>query len=648
MAKPGGFSASNIQSTSQIVGAPGKQTIVLNKAGASGATQLRGPQGQQIIMVSTAGGLKTMQAMTSVGSSTIGSANTTVTGSTVTNQQGVKMIVLSSGQMAQTTGGRPIMVSMPQGTTNKTVSLSQTGQGGQPVTIQVPNSAAQGKTVTLIPGPTSTPTTDNTKITTDAAPAASSLEDAGQVDGASDTLQDEFSISDGEAQSHSIQTPSKCYHEHDYTNKQLVDSEDVFDRSLFYTQIDGDPGDDDKEEGETEENKTSDGGLDQSNGENGASEMMETSTNEEKTTEDNQNGIDEQTPSNDPSQSDTNTSPIETKEELEIEQSGADEKQALEKNEVDKSEIENDSNVTAEESTVEKQDTNSSTETDNEKNPEKEETNSTDITTKESLTPITQAFKEENAISTTNGVKNNKTDDSSKILEEKKRDEKWFDVGIIKGTTCTVSSFYLSNKDDSGEVDIEGDENILKKLDLKPGTAYKFRVAGINACGRGPWAEISAFKTCMPGFPGAPSAIKISKSNDGAHLSWEPPSLSTGDIIEYSVYLAVKSAATSTGAGTAKTVSSSPNQLAFVRVFCGSQAQCVVPNSSLAAAHIDTTTKPAIIFRIAARNDKGYGPATQVRWLQGKICSSKKMTSSIDFLLGWKCRTKNYQFTFTL
>ena len=69
-----------------------------------------------------------------------------------------------------------------------------------------------------------------------------------------------------------------------------------------------------------------------------------------------------------------------------------------------------------------------------------------------------------------------------------------------------------------------------------------------------------------------------------------------------------------------RTVSSSPSQLAFVRVFCGPSAQCVVPNSSLAAAHIDTTTKPAIIFRIAARNDKGYGPATQVRWLQGVYC----------------------------
>lgn len=56
-----------------------------------------------------------------------------------------------------------------------------------------------------------------------------------------------------------------------------------------------------------------------------------------------------------------------------------------------------------------------------------------------------------------------------------------------------------------------GDVNVLKKQELLPGTAYKFRVAGINACGRGSFSEISAFKTCLPGYPGAPSAIKISK-----------------------------------------------------------------------------------------------------------------------------------------
>lgn len=55
------------------------------------------------------------------------------------------------------------------------------------------------------------------------------------------------------------------------------------------------------------------------------------------------------------------------------------------------------------------------------------------------------------------------------------------------------------------------DHSMLKRQELEPGTAYKFRVAGINACGRGAWSEVSAFKTCVPGFPGAPSAIKITK-----------------------------------------------------------------------------------------------------------------------------------------
>ena len=46
-------------------------------------------------------------------------------------------------------------------------------------------------------------------------------------------------------------------------------------------------------------------------------------------------------------------------------------------------------------------------------------------------------------------------------------------------------------------------------------------------------------------------------------------------------------------------------QLAFVRVYVGPEPACIVSTANLQAAHIDTTTKPAIIFRIAARNDKG-------------------------------------------
>lgn len=136
--------------------------------------------------------------------------------------------------------------------------------------------------------------------------------------------------------------------------------------------------------------------------------------------------------------------------------------------------------------------------------------------------------------------------------------------------------------------------------------------------------KFACFKTCLPGFPGAPSAIKISKSPEGAYLSWESPPAQIGEIFEYSVYLAVKSL------NTRERVP--PAQLAFVRVFCGANNQCIVQNAQLQNAHVDCSNKPAIIFRIAARNDKGYGPATQVRWLQGWYFFHFFVTSKINIL----------------
>lgn len=61
------------------------------------------------------------------------------------------------------------------------------------------------------------------------------------------------------------------------------------------------------------------------------------------------------------------------------------------------------------------------------------------------------------------------------------------------------------------------------------------------------------------------------------------------------------------------------NQLAFTRVYVGKDNQCDVAMETIKTAHVDMTSKPAIIFRIACRNEKGYGPATQVKWLQGKF-----------------------------
>lgn len=106
------------------------------------------------------------------------------------------------------------------------------------------------------------------------------------------------------------------------------------------------------------------------------------------------------------------------------------------------------------------------------------------------------------------------------------------------------------------------------------------------------------------------SDVKIKKYSEGARLSWNPPSQSLdGEITEYSVSLAEK------GSSSTQSVES----LSYLLVYCGPLPKCKVPNAALSSAHIDRTTKPAIIFRIAARNEKGYGPATQVMWLQGKF-----------------------------
>uniref|UniRef100_A0A336LSF8 CSON003130 protein n=1 Tax=Culicoides sonorensis TaxID=179676 RepID=A0A336LSF8_CULSO len=187
-------------------------------------------------------------------------------------------------------------------------------------------------------------------------------------------------------------------------------------------------------------------------------------------------------------------------------------------------------------------------------------------------------------------------------------------VGIFKTLTHTVSNFIDYDEWNCSMFPNMNSDNLpdlskKRRINLEPGKAYRFRIAAINAVGRGEWSEPAPFKTCFPGFPGAPSAIKISKSADGAHLSWEAPPSTEGDILEYSVYLAVKPQ-------NAQKEKTPPSQLAFIRVYCGPNNQCNVQNNSLQSAHIDYTSKPAIIFRIAARNDKGYGPATQVRWLQ--------------------------------
>ncbi|CAH8539010.1 unnamed protein product [Schistosoma rodhaini] len=87
-------------------------------------------------------------------------------------------------------------------------------------------------------------------------------------------------------------------------------------------------------------------------------------------------------------------------------------------------------------------------------------------------------------------------------------------------------------------------------------------------------------------------------------------------VIKSTNYTVTMYSACTNDAGVHMEVGSTPSGMAFVRVYCGQSPSATVTSATLATAHLDLSSKPAVIFRIAARNEKGYGPATQVRWLQ--------------------------------
>ncbi|CAL1568706.1 unnamed protein product [Knipowitschia caucasica] len=200
----------------------------------------------------------------------------------------------------------------------------------------------------------------------------------------------------------------------------------------------------------------------------------------------------------------------------------------------------------------------------------------------------------------------------------------WFDVGVFKTLFSEVNHFYLPSDNDQttaaatnrtisikekrvlGPHDYQG----CNREELSPGQTYRFRVAGLNYYGAGAFSPVSEFKTCQPGFPGAPSAVKITKLNDTVHIAWDAPSSPSGKIMEYSMYLAVKKSRSA--------CSERPGQMGFIRIYRGTKTSCSVSSSHLENAHIDSsqTNRPAVVFRIAAKNDQGYGPATQIRWIQ--------------------------------
>lgn len=125
---------SNIVAMSKGQNITGKQTIMIKPTGNSGLVG----RTNQFIIVTTGSGLRAVQAVTT---SQAGAGQATPVATPVnvlplsatnhvTNQQGLKMIVVSSGALGGGTAGKPLTITVP-------------GQGGVPKTVTIAKSSTQ-------------------------------------------------------------------------------------------------------------------------------------------------------------------------------------------------------------------------------------------------------------------------------------------------------------------------------------------------------------------------------------------------------------------------------------------------------------------------------------------------------------------------
>jgi hypothetical protein len=81
----------------------------------------------------------------------------------------------------------------------------------------------------------------------------------------------------------------------------------------------------------------------------------------------------------------------------------------------------------------------------------------------------------------------------AKVKENPDDGDKWMVVGIFKTLTQNVTHFVdyqWQNSIDKLTSENVPDLSLLDKISLEQGRAYRFRIAGVNACGVGKFSEV--------------------------------------------------------------------------------------------------------------------------------------------------------------
>ncbi|XP_049807198.1 host cell factor homolog hcf-1-like [Schistocerca nitens] len=115
-------------------------------------------------------------------------------------------------------------------------------------------------------------------------------------------------------------------------------------------------------------------------------------------------------------------------------------------------------------------------------------------------------------------------------------------------------------------------------------------------------------------LPGKPSCIKLLMTDNGIQLCWDSPEKEK--VREYGVYMAVRGPSSQVS-GEDKSNICVSDELQYVCIYKGARNKCAITKEHVSSAYLHKTDNYGFIFRIAAKNERGYGPAIPVKWVLG-------------------------------
>lgn len=152
------------------------------------------------------------------------------------------------------------------------------------------------------------------------------------------------------------------------------------------------------------------------------------------------------------------------------------------------------------------------------------------------------------------------------------------------------------------ETFFEDENDASSEVPLAKASSYEVRIRGENALGPGTWTQTS-FKTVVPGLPSSPVDVDINvKDRELIHLSWSSVDAGRADV-QFCIFIATRAVQ-----------KNAAKNVVWKKIWVGRECRATIARNDSNCKNMLVENGKTAQFRIAAKNSKGFGPATQIKF----------------------------------